>query len=88
MDVKSINVPDLQRDLDNNDIFVYASYLKPGYHKLLIYDPELNRAYCQDFVLNLNMREDIFPEFPIIESVIMEVRIPWIWRKWGEDTQD
>jgi len=32
MDVTSINMPDFQTNLDNDDLYIYAAYLKPGYH--------------------------------------------------------
>jgi len=68
MDVKNINLPDFSKDLKDKDYYVFAGFLKPGYHQLLIYDPQLERAYCKDFVVNLNLREDIFPEFPSKEK--------------------
>ena len=67
MDMRLINMPDLNTPQDNNDIYVYADFLKPGYHQLLIYDPSLDRGFCLDFVVNLNLREDLFPEYPILD---------------------
>jgi len=32
MDVKNINPPDFDLDLYEKDYYVYAGYLKPGYH--------------------------------------------------------
>ena len=64
MDVKNINPPDFDLDLYEKDYYVYAGYLKPGYHQILIFDPKLEKAFCKDFVVNLNLREDIFPEYP------------------------
>ena len=54
MDVKSINIPNLSAVDKNADWYIYACSLKPGYHKLLIYDPLLDKAYCKDFIANLN----------------------------------
>ena len=53
MDVKSINIPDLSK-IDNKEWYIYACSLKPGYHKLLIYDPLLDKAYCKDHIASLN----------------------------------
>lgn len=64
MDMKNINVPDFNNDLRNTDYYVFAEMLKAGYHSFLIYDPLHGRAYCKDFVVNQNMRDQIFPEFP------------------------
>ena len=65
MDIKNINAPMYSKDLRDKDYFIFSAYLKPGYHQLLIYDPQLERAFCKDFVLNLNQRGDIFPEYPL-----------------------
>ena len=46
MDIKLVNMPDLNASQDRNDMYVYANYLKPGYHQLLIYDPSLDRGFC------------------------------------------
>ena len=32
MDVKTINAPDFNKDLKDSDFFVFADFLKPGYH--------------------------------------------------------
>ena len=88
MDVKNINIPDFSKDLKDKDYYVFAGYLKPGYHQLLIYDPQLERAYCKDFVVNLNLREDIFPEYPSKEKEPQKKRIANMWRQWLEDSKE
>ena len=75
MDVKSINLPDLSfvPTLDikkwDTEIFVFAGFLKPGHHQILIYDPMKHKAYFKDFIVDLNSREDLYPEYPIIEGL-------------------
>jgi len=32
MDVTSINMPDFESNLDNQNFFIYAGFFKPGYH--------------------------------------------------------
>ena len=32
MDVKNINVPDFSKNIENKDYFLFADFLKPGYH--------------------------------------------------------
>lgn len=54
----------------------------------MIYDPALDRAFCKDFILNLNQREDIYPEYPILEGMNMKKRVQWVWRKWKTDVLD
>ena len=86
MDVKNINLPDFSKQVMGRDCYVFAGFLKPGYHQLLIYDPQLERAYCKDFVVNLNLREDIFPEYPGLEKEPQKKRIANMWRQWLEDS--
>ena len=57
MDIKNINIPDFTKDQRKSEYWVFADFLAPGYHQLLIYDPKTERAYCKDFVINQNMRE-------------------------------
>ena len=87
MDIKNINLPNFNVNLENRDYYVFADFLKPGYHQLLIYDPKLRRAFCKDFMVNLNMREDIYPEFPLNDS-IGKKPIANVWRQWLEDSHD
>ena len=35
----------LLRLLLDTDVYVYADFLKPGYHQLVIFDPLLEKAY-------------------------------------------
>ena len=80
MDIKNINIPDFEQNMKGKDYFAFAGYLKPGYHQILIYDPKLEKAFCKDFVVNLNQKEDIFPEFPDKETIVQPKRIANVWR--------
>jgi len=86
MDVKSINPPDWKQNLGKADIFIYAGFLKAGYHRLLIYDPLLGRAFCKDFVVNLNLREGVYPEYPVMEGHKTMKLLRNVWKPWLEDT--
>ena len=86
MDVKSINLPDFTTIQKNKDTYIYAAFLSPGYHQLLIYDPLLERAFCKDFMVNLNLREDLFPEYPILPGARVKKRVQNVWRMWTEDS--
>ena len=88
MDIKNINVPNFDRDFKDRDYYVFAGYLKPGYHQILIYDPKVEKAFCKDFVVNLNLREDIFPECPEKDPEPLGKRIANVWRHWLEDSQE
>ena len=85
-DVKTVNMPNFGVNQDGKDWFVYTCNLNPGYHKLLIYDPELHRAFCKDFVVGLN-RRDVYPEYPAKE-VKKSDKAPNVWRTWHEDAQE
>lgn len=86
MDIKTINIPDLNKSQETSDIYIYAKYLCPGYHQLLIYDPLIQKAFCRDMIVNLNLREDIYPEYPIIEGMKMRRGIKNVFEAWKEDS--
>ena len=71
--------------MKGNDTYVFADYLRPGYHQLLIFDPLLERAYCKDFMLNINLREDLFPEYPILHGMKVKSRVKDVFEKWKDD---
>ena len=87
MDIKTINPPDWNEFQHKNDYFVFGDFLKPGYHQVLIYDPLLNRAYCKDFVVNLNQRDILFPEYPMRDPT-QKKKVANVWRKWLDDSQE
>lgn len=65
-DVRSINLPDLAAyNIEAQDWYTFGGFMKPGYHQAIIYDPRLDRAYCKDFVIKLNQRDFVYPEYPI-----------------------
>jgi hypothetical protein len=92
MDVKSVNIPELhkaskeKRPLEDSDIYIYAEFVKPGYHQFVIYDPIVEKAYCKDFVVNLNLREDIYPEYPVIQGMNMKKGIKDVFEPWKEES--
>ena len=87
MDVKTVNIPDFNKNQTNADIFVFAGFMKPGYHQILIYDPMMHKAYCKDFIINLNLREDLYPEYPIMEGMKIRKGIKNVFDPWKEDTE-
>ena len=80
MDVKNINIPDFSKCIESKEYYIYSEFLKPGRHEILIYDPKYNRAYCKDFIVNINMREDIYPEFPCNSNNVIKKPIGNVWR--------
>jgi len=43
--------------------FVYAAWLKPGYHQFVIYEPIEERAFCQEIFVEPS-RYEAYPELP------------------------
>ena len=80
-------MPDLENITDNSDVYVYAGYFKPGYHQLMIYDPILEKAYCKDFILNLNSR-DVFSGYPILTGAKHIRVVRNVWKTWLEDSEE
>ena len=65
---------------------MFAEFCKPGYHQILIYDPEIDRAFVKDFVVHLNQRDFVYPEYPLpLGDPIVKI-IPNMWRNWIEDS--
>ena len=92
MDIKSINTPDLsfvptdEKPWNDTDTYIYACYAKPGHHQILIYDPVNNRAFCKDFMVCLNLREDVFPEYPVVESLKIKKKLRNVFERWRDET--
>ena len=55
---------------------------------MVIYDPLVEKAFCKDFMLSLNQREDIFPEYPLLYGVEIIRKIKNVWKAWLEDTEE
>ena len=51
----------------------------------MIFDPVSERAYCKDFVVNQNMREQIFPEYSGKDMTHKTKETANVWRFWLED---
>mmetsp|Transcript_28843 Transcript_28843/g.43553 ORF Transcript_28843/g.43553 Transcript_28843/m.43553 type:complete len:187 (+) Transcript_28843:941-1501(+) len=86
--VQVVNEPNFQDSgINAKEIFVYATFLPPGYHQILIYDPMLERAFCHDLVLNLNQK-DFYPEYPLLHGVKNNKNIQNVWRHWLEDSEE
>ena len=55
---------------------------------MLIYDPELKKAYYKDLLVNLNLREDLYPEYPVIEGMKMKRGVKNVFETWKEETEE
>ena len=51
----------------------------PGYHKIVIYDPLLERAFARDFVVELGTHEFLYPEFPEYSKNWKSNIVPNMW---------
>jgi len=63
-------------------LFVFSGIFPPGYHQILIYDPQQERLFCKDFVVQHN-HKDQFPEIPKNNKfqMIKTKIIPNVWAK-------
>lgn len=48
---------------DGADHYVFGTFLEPGHHQFIIYDPLLGKAFCQEFVIELDLLQELYPEF-------------------------
>lgn len=86
-DVRAINRPEVSAyNVEVKDWFTFAGFFTPGYHQVLIYDPKIDRAYAQDFVVKLNQRDFVYPEYPVHLEMHMQEKIPSVWKNFREDT--
>ncbi len=88
-DLKVINLPNLVDQKNNSqNWYTFAGFFNAGYHQILIYDPLINRAFCKDFVLYLNKRDFVYPEYPTPQGSVIQKNVPNMWSKWLEDTEE
>ena len=86
-DIRLVNMPELNApNIEYQDWFSFGVFLPPGYHKLLIFDPKYQRAFCKDVIIKLNRRDQVYPEYPVPSSEIMKKYVPNMWKNWVEDT--
>ena len=93
-DVLNINLPyDLNKKQEvpqECKSFIYAAYLPPGLHQLVLYCPVTKRAFCKDIIVDLSTL-DPYPEFPTkIKPPIKKFKKTRanVWRKWREDSTE
>lgn len=66
--------------------YVFAAFLEPGYHQFIIYDPLIEKAYCQETIIEFNNYQLIYPEMPkLIEQLQMLQVLPPVFKKWIRD---
>ena len=84
-DVTRVNAPTFEHEIHRKDYYVFAGFLNPGYHQILIYDPELDRAFVKDFIVGINTK-DFYPEFPLLHGAKSIKTVQNVWRNWVDDT--
>lgn len=86
-DVGTVNFPRLDDyNIERQEWFTFAGFFRPGYHQVLIYDPKYERAFCKDIIVKQNMRDFIYPEYPIPLVKVAAKVVPDMWRTWIEDS--
>ena len=70
--------------------FIYAALLPPGHHSFLIYDPELDRAFCKELVIDANS-QDFYSDMPnslIPKRYLAKKTKQDVWRLFEKTDQD
>lgn len=44
--------------------------------------------YCKDFIVGHNMRDFVYPEYPLPQGDLVQKMVPNMWRKWVEETKE
>jgi len=44
--------------------YVFAGFIEPGFHQIIIYDPLLEKAYCKEFLVDFKNLQEHYPEIP------------------------
>ena len=56
---------------------------------MIIYDPQVERAFCTDFIVDFNPHQILYPEMPAyIPEVQLAEKLPVVFVKWIRDTYD
>ena len=59
----------------------------PGYHQFIIYDPLLNKAFCQEFILEPSDQWLLFPDLPAkLQKKKQTKPLPPVFNKWVKDS--
>ena len=69
-----MNPPNFSKSIEDREFFIYATFLPPGYHQMLIYDPESRRAFCKDIIVGMN-HKDFYPEYPILQDPVKHTKV-------------
>lgn len=87
-DVRAFNFPNLKvTTVEKQDWFTFAGFLPAGYHQVVIYDPQLERAFCKDMVVRQNDRDFVYPEYPVPTGNLKQKVVQNMWRKFVETTR-
>lgn len=65
--------------------YVFASFLKPGYHQFYIYDPLVDKAFCQEFVIEQDNCFELYPELAKVNKQLLKATLPEVFKKWIRD---
>lgn len=65
--------------------YVFASFLNPGYHQFFIYDPLVDKAYCQEFVIEQDTCFELYPELSKMNKQLLQAAPPQVFKKWIRD---
>lgn len=72
LQIHAVNQPDCVRNAAAKpesvehgcDHYAFAAFVEPGYHQFIIYDPDTDRAFCQEMMVDFNHQQALYPELP------------------------
>lgn len=84
-----VSDPKAAYESPNSRHYAFATFLKPGHHRFIIYDPLLNRAFCNEFIQDINLHQMFYPELPVyIPEEKQKEKYPPVFTPWIRDTYD
>lgn len=90
MDLHTVNQPlsvadeHAEPEPANWQNYVFAGFMEPGFHQIIIYDPLLEKAYCKEFLVDFRNLQEHYPEIPraIADSDSDRSKLPNVFAKW------
>lgn len=65
--------------------YVFATFLTPGYHQFFVFDPLLDKVYCQEMIVEYNNCIHVYPELSRTNKQLQRTALPPVFKKWMYD---
>lgn len=85
-DTLFIDFPSPNEDVDPEQLYMFAAFVKPGKHRSLLYDPDEDVWYKRDFYVD--EREEDLPKFAQYENITAdkEQQLSSVLKDWKQDS--